>query len=328
MALDGRLFEHRHVVLAVFGEALPALVMPPRVDPEAGKVEISLRIDRHAQALLELGMVLEQFKKADERFLAERMPGDDVLPGRRAHQLHHAVRRADRSGEQLRLARGAEMVNAGLDQTADVVEVVLLAVVAAVLAPAVAGLTHLRIRIDKAVGVAHRGGRDALDKTVEPPFEHGVALLNHQIGGALDDLVHQAVIPRRPAVRGVQLTAGDVVEVSKRAVLLELVETVRDCRLPPDGQFRRPERVVDFHALERNRSGTRRRHARRGRGIRRDDPQGQNGRRDSGIGRRNSWQFLGLSGFLRRRTPQGSFGKFTKPRPAGLPGSVAAPRRT
>ena len=50
----------------------------------------------------------------------------------------------------------AVIVDAGLDQTADVVQVVLLAVIASILAPAVAGFTHLGVGIHVAVGVTCR----------------------------------------------------------------------------------------------------------------------------------------------------------------------------
>ena len=187
------------------------------------------------------------------------MPGDDVFPRRRPHHRHHAVRRPDGRGEQLRLARGAVVVDTGLDKTADVVQVVLLAVVASILAPAVAGFAHLRIGIDVAVGVTRRRRADPVDVAVDPRLERGVGLLRHQVGRATNEFVDQPVVPRRAAVRGVEFIAGDVVEIPEGAIPLELVQTVFDRHRPPGLQLRRPERVVDRHAVRRDRNGPYRR---------------------------------------------------------------------
>ena len=53
-------------------------------------------------------------------------------------------------------------MNGRLDETADVIEVVLLAVVSAALAPTVIGLLHLRVRVDEAVRIPRRGGSHVL----------------------------------------------------------------------------------------------------------------------------------------------------------------------
>ena len=51
---DGRLLEHRQVVLAVFAEVLSALMVASSIDPEAREVEVAPLVDPHAQVSLEL----------------------------------------------------------------------------------------------------------------------------------------------------------------------------------------------------------------------------------------------------------------------------------
>ncbi len=66
MPFDGRLLQHRQVVLAVFAEVLSALMVASSIDPKAREVEVAPLVDPHAQVSLELRTLPEQFVKADE----------------------------------------------------------------------------------------------------------------------------------------------------------------------------------------------------------------------------------------------------------------------
>ena len=70
MPFDGRLLKHRLVVLAVFAEALAALMVASGINPKASEIQVAPFVDPHAQVSLEPRTVPEQFIEADERFLA------------------------------------------------------------------------------------------------------------------------------------------------------------------------------------------------------------------------------------------------------------------
>src|SRR5262249_47931913 len=155
--------------------------------------------------------------------------------------------------QELCLAGGAVVVDGGFDEAAGVVEVVLLAVVAAIGAPAVGGLAELGVGVDVPVGVFGGGSGDAVDVAVDALLELRVGVLGEEIGGAGERLVDQAVVPLRAAVCDADTGVADVVKVGQGAVFFELVEAVGDGDLAPGVALGGPEGIVDPDMTDRHR---------------------------------------------------------------------------
>jgi hypothetical protein len=214
------------------------------LDPELGQAQIPTFVAAGEERVLEPGSVAEQEVELDERLLRERVRGDDVAARRRSHQVAHVVGEAHRDAQELVPGRGQVVVDAGFDEAAGVVDVVLPAQQPAVEPPALLRAGELRVGVEVPGGVGRGRGGDPPDVAVQAGFQRAVAPGGEEVGGAADGLVDQAVVPRLSGVSAGQ-PVPDAVEVGERALGLELVEAVRDRHLVPGPPARRPEPVVD-----------------------------------------------------------------------------------
>ena len=183
-----------------------------------------------------------------DRALAGSKRGDEQIGG------------LDRDIEQRALAGGEMVRDRGLEQVAEIVE--LVAVVALEHPPLGAGPAMRILRIDRArrvdVAVGLLRGRDLRDQSVDVGIELRIGRDAQRIRRALDHLVEIGFVERiagRPLV-DVAIAAqhrGGALEQLDAAGQLALLERRRNARGAIDLDARRPELVVQMHGGERHR---------------------------------------------------------------------------
>lgn len=145
-------------------------------------------------------------------------------------------------------------MNGCFAERADVIHLVLPAVIAAVESPALVGMFQFCPCVQITIRVSGLCRRNTGNITVDPFFQRGIGMGRQEIGRAADHFIDQSVIPRRAGVT-VQLAIADAIKIIERAaaVIFELVEAIWNGDFLPDLALGRPEGICDRHCLNRHR---------------------------------------------------------------------------